>query len=230
MDSNKSADTERPEQLARAKNLAVLTMVWNVLESGASIYFGIVANSVSLTGYGIDGAIETASAMVMMWRLKSEEDSSADGGSDGDGSDDKASKILAVLLLLLCIYITYDSVTTLIGVQDKADASLPGVAITFAGLIVTPFLAKAKLHASEKLDSCAQRTDAVQAIASCWLGITTLVGLGANALLGWSWADPVAGLLFIPFILKEAIVPFKSKSSEATTKAKATKAKATKAD
>ncbi|MBI4303805.1 MAG: hypothetical protein HY665_05660, partial [Chloroflexi bacterium] len=30
-----------------------------------------------------------------------------------------------------------------------------------------------------------------------------LVGLGANALWGWWWADPVAALALIPWLLKE---------------------------
>ena len=132
-DSNKFEGADRPKHLSQAKNLAIVTIVWNMLESAATLYFGIAANSVSLTGYGIDGALESTSAVVMMWRLKSEEASKS-----GDGEDGKASKILGALLMLLCIYIAFDSITTLMGIQDKAEASWPGILITLAGLVVTP--------------------------------------------------------------------------------------------
>jgi divalent metal cation (Fe/Co/Zn/Cd) transporter len=41
-----------------------------------------------------------------------------------------------------------------------------------------------------------------------WLGIdylsfTLLLGLVANAASGWWWADPVAALLMVPWLLKE---------------------------
>jgi divalent metal cation (Fe/Co/Zn/Cd) transporter len=38
-----------------------------------------------------------------------------------------------------------------------------------------------------------------------YLSAILLVGLGANALVGWWWADPVAALAMVPIIVKEGI-------------------------
>ena len=38
-----------------------------------------------------------------------------------------------------------------------------------------------------------------------YLSFTLLVGLGANALFGWWWADPAAALAMLPLILKEGL-------------------------
>ena len=38
-----------------------------------------------------------------------------------------------------------------------------------------------------------------------YLSAILLVGLGANALFGWWWADPVAALAMVPIIGKEGI-------------------------
>ena len=38
-----------------------------------------------------------------------------------------------------------------------------------------------------------------------YLSAILLIGLGANALLGWWWADPVAGLVMVPIIVTEGI-------------------------
>lgn len=35
--------------------------------------------------------------------------------------------------------------------------------------------------------------------------VTTLIGLGLNAALGWWWADPVAVLAMVPLIVREGL-------------------------
>ncbi|HSW34174.1 MAG TPA: hypothetical protein VLH36_11240, partial [Steroidobacteraceae bacterium] len=47
--------------------------------------------------------------------------------------------------------------------------------------------------------------DSKQTYACWYLSVTTFAGLAANALLGWWWADPVAGLAIVVFLLREAI-------------------------
>ena len=49
------------------------------------------------------------------------------------------------------------------------------------------------------------QADAFQTTA-CWcLSLTTLGGLGLNAILGWWWADPTAGIGVTYFLAREAI-------------------------
>lgn len=199
---------QRNGHLKRAKLLAVLTIIWNIIEAGFALFFGLAANSPSLTSYGIDAGIETCSAAVMFWRLRAEQKA---GSRDGaEGQERFASKLLGVLLLLLCVYICVDSGTALAGIEDPPSVSWPGVIITAVGLVVTPFLAYFKWKSSDHLDSGAQRADTVQTLASCWLGFTAMLGLLANATLGWTWADPLAALLFIPIIVKEGIAAIRN--------------------
>jgi hypothetical protein len=42
-----------------------------------------------------------------------------------------------------------------------------------------------------------------ETVACAWLSAITLAGLGLNAALGWWWADPVAGLAMIPWLVRE---------------------------
>ena len=37
------------------------------------------------------------------------------------------------------------------------------------------------------------------------LSLTLLLGLGVNALFGWWWADPVAALAMIYFLVREGV-------------------------
>ena len=203
IEDNAQGSSKRNVHLGQAKTLAILTIIWNTLEAACAIVLGLAANSVSLMAYGIDGCIETASAGVMLWRIgKEKSDTKKESPAKAETI---ACRIIGILLLLLCVYVCIDSGTTLLGMQDKAEASWPGVILTGLGLIVTPFLTHGKLKCSHKLKSGAQRADAVQSLTSCWLSFTAMLGLLATALFGWDWADPVAALLFIPIMVKEGI-------------------------
>ena len=68
-----------------------------------------------------------------------------------------------------------------------------------------PMLAWAKIRTAKALGSRALRADAYETIACSWLSLTTLVGLGLNAAVGWTWADPVAALVLVPLIVREGL-------------------------
>ena len=52
-----------------------------------------------------------------------------------------------------------------------------------------------------RLDSPALRADAACSLVRIYLSATLLAGLLLNALLGWWWADPLAGLAMISMSL-----------------------------
>jgi divalent metal cation (Fe/Co/Zn/Cd) transporter len=66
-----------------------------------------------------------------------------------------------------------------------------------------PLLARAKRRIATSLRSGALEAETRQTEICAWLSAILLGGLGLNAALGWWWADPVAGLLMVPFIAKE---------------------------
>jgi divalent metal cation (Fe/Co/Zn/Cd) transporter len=45
--------------------------------------------------------------------------------------------------------------------------------------------------------------------------VTTLAGLALNAVLGWWWADPVAGLVIVVFLLREAVEALRGEDDDA---------------
>ena len=53
--------------------------------------------------------------------------------------------------------------------------------------------------------SAALRAEAKETLACSYLSFTLLLGLGANATAGWWWADPIAALLMIPWLVKEGL-------------------------
>lgn len=74
-----------------------------------------------------------------------------------------------------------------------------------ASLIVMPLLARAKRRVATSIRSEALRADARQIEFCTYLSTILLGGLLFNALFGWWWTDPVAGLVMVPIIAKEGI-------------------------
>lgn len=180
---------------------AVASLAWNVVEGVVAVWAGEVADSVALVGFGINSFIETASASVIVWRLFAER----------HGREEKARRVertagrwMGVLLWLLAAYITVESMRRLAGWGPDARESVVGLALTGVSIVVMPGLFLAKRRLARELNSAAVRADGIQTLACWWLSLGTFAGLALNAWLGWAWADPVAGLLLVPFILKEA--------------------------
>ncbi|MET0727626.1 MAG: cation transporter, partial [Acidimicrobiales bacterium] len=69
-----------------------------------------------------------------------------------------------------------------------------GIVIAALSLAVMPYLARAKRALAPALGSAAAVADAKQTNLCALLSAILLVGLGANAALGWWWADPLAGV------------------------------------
>ena len=194
---------DRHRQLRRGVLLEVLTVAWNLVEGVVAVTAGTISGSVALIGFGIDSFVETTSAVVVGWRLKTE----LDGRSveDSERIERVASRIAGTLLLVLAAYITVDAGRRLLGFGSEARESPIGILLTSVSLVVMPFLGWAKIRTAAALDSRALRADAYETIACAWLSLTTLAGLVLNAWLGWWWADPVAALVLVPLIVREGL-------------------------
>jgi len=78
-----------------------------------------------------------------------------------------------------------------------------GIILVIASALVMTVLFWAKSRIAKRLGSRALRAEALESLVCDLQDLTVLLGLGLNALLGWWWADPVAALALIPFLLKE---------------------------
>lgn len=178
----------RPEAVTRARLLTWLTMAWNAVEAVVATIAGVVAGSASLVGFGVDAMIEVSSAGIVAWRLGKERHEVCQ-----QDTDRVATRLIAGSLALLAIWVGYESAADLLG-GARPEASPAGIAIAALSLVVMPVLARAKRRVAPILGSRAVEADAAQTNICAWLSAVLLVGLGANALFGWWWADPLSGL------------------------------------
>ena len=189
----------RAQQVKRARQLALITIGWNLFEGIAALALGSMAGSIALLGFGLDSAIETASAAVVGWRFSSD-----DNHEKTERQERIAAKTVGALLLCLACYVAFEAIRKLTGTEAPAKESILGIGLTLAALVIMPLLANAKYKSARSLNSAAMKAEAFQSLTCAWLAASTLLGLVLNALFHWTWADPAAALLFVPAIIKEA--------------------------
>jgi divalent metal cation (Fe/Co/Zn/Cd) transporter len=191
---------DRPALVRRGQWLAWFTIAWNAIEGVAGIAAGIAAGSIALVGFGVDSYVEVFAGSVILWRLARERQ----GQELSDAAERRAVRLIAITFLLLAAGVGAESVRRL-RTGAEPDDSLFGIVLAFVSLIVMPLLAWAKRRVGEQLGSRAVTADATETILCVWLSAILLAGLGLNALVGWWWADPLAGLGIVYVAGREGI-------------------------
>jgi cation diffusion facilitator family transporter len=193
-------DKTRRNNLKQARTLQIWNVVYDVIEVVVSLIAGFTANSSALIGWGLDSTIEVVSAGTLGWRLHGEI----------KGIDEEKVKrrqkitlnVIAISFTLICIFISYDSITKLIN-KETANWSTLGLIILLVSLVVNPILIYFKRKYGKKLDSPALMADAKDTFICLYQTVVVLIGLILVNWLGWWWADPVAALLIVPYAAKE---------------------------
>ena len=202
--------TSRTEAVARQRWLTNATIGWNSLEGVVAIAAGIAAGSVSLIGFGLDSGIELSAAVILSWRLAQERRT----GCKQD-VDKRAQRLIAMSFAALAAYVGVESMRDL-ATADRPDESPIGITMAALSLVVMPFLARAKRKLAPLMGSRAVDAEAKQTLLCAFLSGALLVGLSANAALGWWWADPLAGLFIAGAAGYETVHVWRADSLEDT--------------
>jgi divalent metal cation (Fe/Co/Zn/Cd) transporter len=180
----------------RVRWLVAATIAYNVVEAVVAIGAGVAASSGALVAFGLDSVIEVASAAAVAWQF------SARSPALVERRERTALRIIALSFFALAAYVTVESVRALTGVAG-AEPSGPGLALAAASLAIMPGLSFAQRRAGRELGSASAVADSRQTLLCTWLSAAVLVGLAANSLFGWSWADPVAALAIAAVAVRE---------------------------
>ena len=177
--------------------LEYLTIAYNTLEGLIATFFGVLAGSIALIGFGLDSMIEVTSGAALVWRLRADSNAAM-----RERAERIALRIVGVCFLALAAYVTYEAAESL-SRRVAPRRTMPGIVLAFASMIVMPLLARAKRRVAAQIRSSALTADAKQTELCTYLSIILLGGLLLNAFLGWWWADPAAALVMVPIILRE---------------------------
>jgi divalent metal cation (Fe/Co/Zn/Cd) transporter len=191
--SSTRADRERLVRQTRA--LAWAGIAWHVLEFAIALGAGLVASSIALVGFGIDSAIEAAAGLVVVWLFASRRAGSA-------SAERRAQQLIAASFFLLAAYLAVEATRSLV-TGSEPDASWVGIGLAAVTALTMPLLARVKTRLGRQLGSPATVSEGAQTMLCAYLSVALLLGLGANALLGWWWADPLTALAIAAVAAKE---------------------------
>ncbi|WP_073224335.1 cation transporter [Streptomyces sp. NBRC 110465] len=188
--------SRRDNLTRRIRLLVAATITYNVIEAIVAITAGTLASSTALIGFGLDSVIEVSSAAAVAWQF------SARDHAVREAREQRTLRIIAISFFALATYVSVDSVRALTG-TGEADHSIPGIVLAALSLAIMPFLSAAQRKAGRELGSASAIADSKQTLLCTHLSAVLLVGLLANLLLGWSWADPIAALVIAAIAVKE---------------------------
>jgi len=190
------ADPTRRQQLGRrAQLLAAASVSYNLIEAVIAITAGLVAGSIALVGFGLDSIVEVSSGLIILWQFRHPLPGSRER---------RALRLMALSFFALAAYVTVESVRALVAGHEP-DASPVGIGLAAVSLVIMPFLSWAQRRTGRSLGSNAVVADSTQTLLCTYLSAILLAGLVLNATLGWSWADPIAGLVIAAVAAREGL-------------------------
>lgn len=178
----------------RALRLQYATVAWNGGEAVLTIWLGVSAGSLALIGFGVDSVIEIFASVVVLWHLR---------GEAHRHRTRRALRLVAIAFVMLALSLGGAAIRDL-WTGRVPEESWPGIFYLAVTALVMFGLARAKRRVATDLESEPFTAEAEMTFLDGLLSTATLLGLLLNALLGWWWADPLAGLLIAVIAVREA--------------------------
>jgi len=181
----------------RGLRLEYATIAWNAVEMVIAIGLGIAAHSLALVAFGLDTMVELFASGVVVWHLRHP-------GRDSDRVTAKALRLVAWAFFVLAAVVTIGAVSAL-ATSSASDESPLGIAYLAVTAAVMLSLGALKRTTGRRLGSEPLAAEARMSIIDAALAVGVLLGLAANTLFGWWWADPIAALLVAVAALREGL-------------------------
>lgn len=179
----------------RIRWIVAITIGYNAIEAVVAISSGVAASSAALIGFGLDSVIEVLSAAAVAWQFTRK---------DPDRWEKPTLRVIAISFFLLAAYVSVTAVLSLAGVF-RAEHSTVGIVLTALSVVIMPLLSFAEYRTGRQLGSATAIADSRQTLICAALSLAVLLGLVANSLFGWWWADSIAALVIVVFAVREGI-------------------------
>ena len=175
--------------------LAIITILFNILEGLVSVFFGVKDETLTLFGFGADSFIEVLSGIGiahMLIRVKN------NGNETKDEFEIRALKITGFSFYIMSFGLTVTLVYNLLTGQ-KPTTTLWGVVISIVSLMVMWILIKAKLKVGRALESSSIIADANCTKVCMYMSGVLLVSSGIFELTHIAYIDLIgtAGIIWL---------------------------------
>lgn len=198
-DTSELTPTRRAVLARRIRMFVAATITYNVIEAIVALTEGTRVSSTALIGFGLDSVIEVSSAAAVAWQF---------AGRDPEAREKVALRIIAFSFFGLATYVAVDAIRSLLGIGEAQHSTI-GIALAALSLVIMPVLSYAQRRAGHELGSLSAVADSKQTLLCTYLSAVLLVGLLLNSIFGWSWADPIAGLVIAAVAVREGLEAWK---------------------
>lgn len=177
----------------RGLRLEYATLSWNVIGVVVLAQSAWRARSIALAGFGFDTLVEIGASVVVVWELREEYRS----------RQYRAIRLISASFVLLIVYLIVLT-TWSFAHHVHPDHSVDGIVWTAATAVAMFSLAAGKGRTGRALNNAVLVTEGRVTFVDGMLSVAVLLGLLLNALAGWWWADPLAGLVILYYAQREA--------------------------
>lgn len=176
------------------------SIAWMAVEFMIALWSGMIAHSLLLVTLGLDSLIELISGAFLLWRPQTEKNQS--GEEKVARAERISSYVVGAALMLLALYVVLSSIYRLV-TRQTAETSVLGIALVIGSCVLMPVLMIAKKRIGHAIGSDALIEDGMCNLVCAYMAFTVLIGAGFTALFNWWWADAVAALILVFFIVSE---------------------------
>lgn len=179
----------------RVRWLVSFTIGYNVVEGIIALAAGAAADSAALIAFGLDSGVEVLSAAAVAWQF---------ARSDPERYEKPTLRVIAFAFFALAAYTIIGATISLTG-SAEPQPSVVGIVLASISIVVMPVVSILQRRTGLALGSATVVADSKQTLICSLLSGAVLLGLVANALFGWAWADAVAALVIGIFAVREGI-------------------------
>jgi divalent metal cation (Fe/Co/Zn/Cd) transporter len=180
----------RSRLLSRALLLSYGSVVWGLTAGTWAVTTGLLAGSLGVLGLGLNVFADVAGSIGLIWRFGVERRDP----KRGIRAEAKASVVVAAALSVVALTLVVAAINDLI-TRTAPGSTVEAMIVAGVSAVVLAPLGWAKYRTGQRLNSHALMGDGTLSALGSALAILAFVGLLADQLFGWWWADRVAALV-----------------------------------
>jgi divalent metal cation (Fe/Co/Zn/Cd) transporter len=179
--------------------LALITILYNIIEGGVSVFFGLHDETVTLFGFGLDSFVEVVSGIGiwhMIRRMKQ---------SDAINHDDFEKRALQITGGAFYVLVVGLVITSAVNIYrgTRPETTLWGIIVSIISLLSMGMLVHYKMKIGKRYNSRALIADANCSKACMYLSLVLLVSSVAYAVTGIGVVDALGAIGIAVFSYRE---------------------------
>ena len=184
-----TGDSVRQGLLARALLLSKISVTWGLTAGAWGVTAGLLAGSLGVLGLGLNVLADVAGSVILLWRFRVERREP----DLGHRAEARASVVVAAALTAVSITLIVAAADALAAGSAPEKSVMAMIVAGISAVILAP-LGLAKYRTGVALHSHALKGDGTLSGVGAVLGGVALLGLLADQVLGWWWADRCAAI------------------------------------